>query len=180
VVDHGAVIGVTISHTSPWTSLALALLLVLGGCTSSGRDRVAEYCPSGWPTPEGDSRVSSGYGARRGGSHHEGVDLSAPRKAPVVATAAGTVISAGPSHGDYGRMVVIDHGHGFETRYAHLARVTVNKGDRVRRGDRIGLVGKSGNATGYHLHYEVRRHVRPVDPWPFVSAPMRGDACGSR
>jgi len=84
-----------------------------------------------------------------------------------VATAAGRVIFAGRS-GAYGRMVVIDHGNGFETRYAHLASTTVRKGERVRRGELIGRVGKSGNATGYHLHYEVRQNGRPVDPWPFM------------
>jgi murein DD-endopeptidase MepM/ murein hydrolase activator NlpD len=85
----------------------------------------------------------------------------------VAATAAGRVVFAGRT-GDYGRMVVIDHGNGFETLYAHLARISVRAGERVRRGELVGRVGKSGNATGYHLHYEIRKNGRPIDPKPFM------------
>jgi murein DD-endopeptidase MepM/ murein hydrolase activator NlpD len=77
------------------------------------------------------------------------------------------VIFAGKS-GAFGRLVVVDHGGGWETRYAHLKSIEVKKGKRVDRGRTIGTVGKSGNASGYHLHYEVRRHGKPVDPVPFL------------
>ena len=86
----------------------------------------------------------------------------------MVATADGRVTFAGKS-GAYGRLVVIDHGGGWETRYAHLHRIGVDDGDRVRRGDRLGTVGHSGNASGDHLHYEVRRHGVPVDPRPTLA-----------
>ena len=64
------------------------------------------------------------------------------------------------------RMVVLDHGNGWETRYAHLHRIKVDKGDRVRRGRELGTVGHSGKAGGSHLHYEVRRRGVPIDPRP--------------
>ena len=94
---------------------------------------------------------------------HRGVDLSAPKGTPVHATADGVVVSAGRS-GAFGRMVEIDHGNGWRTRFAHLRRIRVDEGDSVRRGRVIGTIGKSGNATGYHLHYEVLRNGRHVDP----------------
>jgi murein DD-endopeptidase MepM/ murein hydrolase activator NlpD len=99
---------------------------------------------------------------------HEGIDLAAPRGTPVVATAAGTVVFAGRSSGRYGKIVVIDHGNGYQTRYAHLQRVLLRKGEKVRRGQPVGRVGRSGNATGCHLHYEVRLSAVALDPAPFL------------
>jgi murein DD-endopeptidase MepM/ murein hydrolase activator NlpD len=83
----------------------------------------------------------------------------------VRATAGGVVDAAGRS-GDFGKLVVVNHGGGWETRYAHLRRVKVEPGDRISRGAEIGTVGRTGNATGDHLHYEVRHHGAPIDPWP--------------
>jgi murein DD-endopeptidase MepM/ murein hydrolase activator NlpD len=111
--------------------------------------------------------VSSVFGARRGGSWHQGLDLSAPKGTPVWATADGVVVEAGRK-GAYGRMVLIEHGNGYRTRYAHLKHIKVGRGARVARGDTIGTVGASGNATGSHLHYEVLLDGRPVDPRPFL------------
>jgi murein DD-endopeptidase MepM/ murein hydrolase activator NlpD len=107
--------------------------------------------------------VSSPFGSPRGRSWHQGIDLSAPKGTRVAATASGVVVFAARS-GDFGKLVVIDHSNGFETRYAHLNRIKVKKGDQVERGEVVGTVGKTGNATGFHLHYEVRRHGTPVDP----------------
>jgi murein DD-endopeptidase MepM/ murein hydrolase activator NlpD len=98
---------------------------------------------------------------------HQGIDLAAPKGTPVSATAAGKVVFAGRS-GRFGRLVVIDHGGAYETRYAHLKKIKADAGERVERGEVIGTVGRSGNATGYHLHYEVRREGVPVDPRPFL------------
>jgi len=111
--------------------------------------------------------ITSGFGVVRGRSHHQGIDLAAPAGTRVTATAAGRVSFAGRS-GDFGRMVVIDHRDGWQTAYAHLKRIKIGKGDRVKRGTLIGTVGKSGNATGTHLHYEVRRNGTPVDPRPYL------------
>ena len=72
-------------------------------------------------------------------------------------------------YGAFGRLVVISHGGGWETRYAHLRKIKVDEGDGVRRGDVIGIVGHSGNASGDHLHYEIRYEGRPVDPRPTLN-----------
>jgi len=89
--------------------------------------------------------------------------MAAPKGSPVHATAAGVVRFSGRA-GNYGRMIVIDHGGGYETAYAHLSRSRVNEGTGVRPGQVIGAVGDTGNATAPHLHYEVRRYGEAVDP----------------
>ena len=138
----------------------------LAGCVSEPRGEAVRV-PSGWPVDPRVARVASDFGDRRGGSWHQGTDLSAPKGTPVWATADGKVVLA-EREGAYGRTVVIDHGNGLSTRYAHLKRIKVRPGERVRRGDTLGTVGASGRASGSHLHYEVRREGRPVDPAPFL------------
>ena len=113
-----------------------------------------------WPLKS--FKVSSRFGMRRG-RLHAGIDLRAPRGTPIHAAAAGKVVFAGYS-GGYGRMIVIDHGRGIQTAYAHNSRNRVATGQRVRQGEVIGHVGRSGNATGNHVHFEFRRHGRPLDP----------------
>lgn len=94
---------------------------------------------------------------------HEGIDVTAPMGAPIEAPANGTVTQTGWEAG-YGNVVVIDHGYGVVTKFAHASRILVRKGERVKRGDRIALVGNTGLSTGPHLHYEVHVNGRPVDP----------------
>ncbi len=148
---------------------ACAAILILGilGCASGPRVAKVETVPSGWPVSRASAVVTSEFGVPRGRSRHEGIDLSAPAGTPVTATANGVVGFAGRS-GDFGRLVIIDHGDGWQTRYAHLKRIKVKNGRKVAKGDVIGTVGKSGNATGNHLHYEVRRDGRAVDPRPYL------------
>lgn len=98
---------------------------------------------------------------------HEGIDVVAPAGAPIEAPAGGIVTSAGWSNG-YGNTVTIDHGFGLVTRYAHASRLLVHAGQRVKRGDRIALVGSTGLATGPHLHYEVHVNGKAVDPLHYV------------
>jgi murein DD-endopeptidase MepM/ murein hydrolase activator NlpD len=98
---------------------------------------------------------------------HEGIDVSAPMGTPIEAPAAGRVIGAGWQAG-YGNVVVIDHGFGLETKYAHASRLLVSVGQRVKRGDPVALVGSTGLSTGPHLHYEVHVDGRPVDPLRYV------------
>jgi murein DD-endopeptidase MepM/ murein hydrolase activator NlpD len=92
-----------------------------------------------------------------GFDNHDGIDLAAPMDRPVYAAYRGTVTFAGTQSG-YGRIVIINHPQGYSTRYAHLAGFRVSDGQSVSRGERIGRVGQSGNATGPHLHFEVRRN----------------------
>jgi murein DD-endopeptidase MepM/ murein hydrolase activator NlpD len=118
--------------------------------------------------------VSSGFGIRRDPllgtpAMHAGIDFRGAVGSPARATAKGTVVKAG-WNGGYGRMVEIDHGDGFTTRYAHLSKVLVNIGDKVDVGDIVGKVGSSGRSTGPHLHYEVRKNGGAVDPVRFLKA----------
>lgn len=120
-----------------------------------------------WPV---DAPISSPYGLRMVGwlpAVHRGVDLDAPEGAPVRAMADGRVRVAGRMSG-FGNVVVIDHGRGIETLYAHLASIAVAKGDEVDGRQVIGRVGRTGNARGAHLHFEVRRGGRPQDPVPLL------------
>lgn len=98
---------------------------------------------------------------------HEGIDVTAPMGAPIVAPASGRVIDVGREAG-YGLIVEIDHGNGIVTKYAHTSRVLVRKGQRVTRGEVIAAVGNSGLSTGPHLHYEIHVKGRAVDPLTYV------------
>jgi murein DD-endopeptidase MepM/ murein hydrolase activator NlpD len=116
------------------------------------------------------ARVDPIDGTRR---MHDGVDLDAPAGAPVRAIRAGRVTFAGDARG-YGNLVIVDHGDGLETRYAHCARLEVAVGQVVGSGDAIATVGATGRATGPHLHLEVRRDGVPVDPMPWLRRPPTG------
>lgn len=112
--------------------------------------------------------VSSGFGARvdplDGHVHtHGGVDVAAPAGTAVGAARAGVVTRAEPA-GTYGNLVVVDHGDGTETRYAHLGSIAVRRGDPIGAGAVIGTVGSTGRSTGPHLHFELRVDGEPVDP----------------
>jgi murein DD-endopeptidase MepM/ murein hydrolase activator NlpD len=112
--------------------------------------------------------VTSNYGWRAdpfsgAAKYHRGVDLKAAYGAEVPAAGAGTVVEAG-ENGAYGLTIVVDHGSGLKTRYAHLASADVEVGDQVLQGEEIGRVGQSGRATGPHLHFEVIRDGQRVDP----------------
>lgn len=131
-------------------------------------------------------RVTSPFGMRTHPVYgeprfHEGVDLTAPVGTPIYAAAAGTLELAASGHG-YGKLVVLRHDDGYSTRYAHLAAWAkgLRYGQRVGQGQVIGYVGRTGTTTGPHLHFEVRRNDRPVDPLPLTSlafvAPLGGAA----
>ena len=117
-------------------------------------------------------RFSSPFGYRihpifRVIKFHTGIDLTARTGTPVYATGNGLVIRADYSSGGYGNMVIISHGFGYETYYAHLSKILVKPGQKVKRGDLIGLVGNTGRSTAPHLHYEVRLNGKPVNPVNF-------------
>ncbi len=95
--------------------------------------------------------------------HHDGIDISAKKGTPIFAAADG-VIKLARYNGGYGNCVYIDHVYGYETRYGHMNKILVRNGQKVKRGDKIGLVGKTGLAEGPHLHYEVRLNGNVLDP----------------
>lgn len=144
------------------------------GC-ARGRHEVLPYqssfseeTPSIWPVNHPSMRISSPFGEIRSGDrHHKGIDLAVPEGTPVVAAASGKTSFSG-WQGAYGNIIIINHGKGLETAYAHLKRCLKRAGEYVRRGEKIGLVGATGNATGPHLHYEVRRDGVPVNPKPWL------------
>lgn len=124
--------------------------------------------------PVRDARFTSGYGVRsdpfRGRSAmHAGIDLAGPVGTPIYATADG-VVGRSRYAGAYGNLVEIDHGQGIQTRYGHMSRLIAREGQRVKRGDLIGLMGSTGRSTGSHLHYEVRIDGRAVNPIPFMQS----------
>lgn len=119
-------------------------------------------------TPVAGARLSSGFGMRfhpvLGYSRmHQGVDFAARTGTPILASAGGMVVFSGWG-GGYGNVVVLDHGKGMRTRYAHMHRIGVRNGQRVEQGQNIGQVGSTGLSTGPHLHYEVWQNGKPVDP----------------
>jgi murein DD-endopeptidase MepM/ murein hydrolase activator NlpD len=117
-----------------------------------------------WPV---HGRLTSGFG-RRPGRRHDGIDVSAPRGTPIRAAAAGRVIYSGSGLGAYGNTVIVKHQGEYRTVYAHARRLLVRRGDFVVRGQVVAEVGSTGNATGPHLHFEVRRHDRAQDPLVFL------------
>ena len=133
------------------------------------RNALAASTPSIWPT---QGWLSSGTGGRADpftgeADFHPGLDISADKGTPVYATADGVITQAAFS-GAYGNLVVIDHKFGIETRYGHLSAFRTQRGQSVKRGDLIGLVGATGRATGPHLHYEVRVNGRILNPLQFL------------
>ena len=114
-------------------------------------------------------RLASGFGMRVHPIYkvrvmHPGIDFSAPQGTPVYATGAGKVIEVKTSLSGYGKQVIIDHGFGYRTRYAHLQDFNVKEGQQVERGQGIGLVGNTGTSTAPHLHYEIYREGERVNP----------------
>jgi len=116
-----------------------------------------------WPA---SGVVTSGFGPRWG-RMHQGIDIAAASGTPVYAAAAGTVITAG-YNGGYGNWVVIDHGSGMSTVYAHHSQLSVSAGQRVSAGSQVGLMGSTGNSTGPHVHFEVRINGTPYDPMAYL------------
>ena len=125
-------------------------------------------------SPSDHYYVSSRFGKRRDPVNkkwgmHYGVDLAGLKKSPVLSTAAGTVVSVS-RHPSYGRMIVIDHGLGIRTRYGHLYKILVRRGQKVGFRQKIGLLGNTGRTTGAHIHYEILVNGKPYDPLKFMQA----------
>ena len=140
--------------------LGTFFLLAVAGCASNPKD--------GFIRPV-EGTFTSGYGPR-GAGHHHGVDWAAKRGTPVRAAKGGKGVFRGKKRGG-GRLIIIDHGQGVQTYYAHLSGFKTRKGRKVRRGELIGKVGSSGRSSGPHLHFEIRMNGKSVNPAGLV--PLR-------
>ena len=121
--------------------------------------------PSIWPA-SGD--ISSNYGLRWGGTDfHPGIDIANDVGTPIVATADGVVVASG-WNGGYGRQVIVDHGYGITTSYAHNSENVVTVGQKVKKGQLVSYMGSSGFSTGPHVHYEVKVNGTAVNPASFL------------
>ena len=135
---------------------------VAGLSTVAALRRAPPACPIAlaWPV---EAPLGNGFGPR-GNHFHAGIDLLAKAGTTVRAAAPGRVAYAGRIDGGWGKLVVVAHARRVRTMYAHLSTVTVDVGERVATGAQVGVVGSTGNATGPHLHFEVRLHGAAVDP----------------
>ncbi len=134
------------------------------------------YTPAIWPVL---GHITDSFGERLDpfsgeGAFHTGVDVASDYGAPVHATADG-IVTIAENHSGYGRVVVIDHGFGITTWYAHLSAFSAVPGARVKRGEVVGYTGISGRSTGPHVHYEVRMNNAPVNPWRYMRSTPAGD-----
>jgi murein DD-endopeptidase MepM/ murein hydrolase activator NlpD len=159
-----------------WSAVAVLVAVTFVGCaparpappSAPPASTLAEFLSGfAWPVPvrlNGD--VSSPFGTR-GRRHHDGLDLRARHGDPIFAARDGVVRFAGTMRG-YGMTVIVDHGGGVSSLYAHASAIYVRAGERVERGAVIGAVGATGNATGPHLHFEISWAGRPMDPVPLL------------
>ena len=127
--------------------------------------------PSLWPV---EGRLADGFAHRTDpfsgeGAFHKGVDITAPTGTTVRTTADGIVVQAEMVAGGYGRLVIVDHGGGLQTYYAHLSKISVHAGQELHRGEVVGQVGSSGRTTAPHLHYEVHVGGTPVNPYRYLA-----------
>lgn len=151
----------TLPTPSPGTRPTPSPPSVSGGGGSGGGG------PDHWRYPAKQKKhVNSPFGPRGKGFHY-GVDLRAPMRTPILAARPGTVIFTGVK-GGYGNCIDLKHAGNIITRYAHLDRIQVRKGQAVKGGEQIALSGNTGHSTGPHLHFEIRPNNRPVNPWPYI------------
>ena len=149
-----------ITTSSKVTAEPVNEIITVGTARTSGASARAVLK---FPLPAGVWEISCPFG--KGG--HKGVDLRAPHGTPIMAAAGGTVTLAGV-YRNYGNCVIIDHGNGFSTLYAHASSLCVRQGDKVSAGEVIALVGSTGYSTGNHLHFEVYVGENRVNPQPYI------------
>ncbi len=133
--------------------------------------KVIRYLPLGRPV---QGPISSGFGKRKDplnkrSAFHSGIDFRGDKGEKIYATADGVVVNAF-RNGGYGNYALIDHGNGYTSAYAHMQKYLIHKGDRIKRGQLIGLIGNTGRSTGSHLHYEIALNGTAVNPYKFLKA----------
>lgn len=140
---------------------------------AKNKEKMLASIPGIQPVSNTDlKRIASGFGYRTHPIYktlrmHEGIDFSAPVGTPIYATGDGKVERLNDNMSGYGNVVLINHGFGYETLYAHMSKIIVKPGQEVKRGEIIGYVGNTGRSTGPHLHYEVRKNDKPINPVHF-------------
>lgn len=140
---------------------------------AKNKEKMLASIPAVQPVPNKNlKRVASGYGYRvhpiyKVRKMHWGMDFSAPTGTEIFATGDGVISKVVNSRRGYGKHVIIDHGYGYETLYAHMSKIDVRRGQKVKRGDIIGLVGNTGTSNGPHLHYEVIKDGKKINPANF-------------
>ena len=171
--------GIALEYGIPYAQIALANGLNEQGSIRSGQrliipailprreDGLADPAAPYFNRPH-DGEILLGWQRRLDGGGHEGLDIALSTGDMVRASAGGTVLFAGAEPKRFGMLVVLDHGNGWQSRYGHLARVTVNAGDAVNTGERIGIGGQGGVATRPELHFEITQGGKPVDPAPLL------------
>lgn len=149
---------------------------------AADKEKMAESIPAILPLDKNNlKRTSSLFGYRRdpvsgrSGALHQGMDFTGERGTPIYSTGNGVVIDVERKATGYGRQVLVDHGYGYRTRYAHLNKIDVIVGQIVKRGEKIGEMGNTGKSVGTHLHYEVHYRGRPVDPISYFSLDMSNE-----
>ena len=148
---------------------ALLFAVLLSGCGSAARYRIPGDRIDGIHLhPPVAGTIASGFGKRAGG-RHEGIDILAPEGAEVRAASQGRVDYSGSGMRGDGNAGILGHGDGISTLYGHLATIRVQSGETVPAGAVIGTVGRSGNATTHHLHFELRIDGEAVDPVPYLN-----------
>lgn len=170
--------GIAYRYGVPFRAIALANSLDDKGTVRAGQRLIIpavlpERAPADAPDQPyfarpHDGAVLLGWRRRPDGGGHEGIDFAVAPGDMVRAAAGGTVLVADEDAKRFGRLVVIDHGNGWQTAYGHLSRITVSKGDTVTAGERIGLGGQAGDAERPELHFEIRHGGEPVDPAPLL------------
>jgi murein DD-endopeptidase MepM/ murein hydrolase activator NlpD len=146
----------------------LLFAALVSGCGSAARYRIpGDRLDHVRLHPPVAGTVSSGFGTRSG-ARHSGIDILAPPGTEVHAASRGLAEYTGNGKRGYGNAVILDHGDGITTLYGHLATIRVQSGETVPAGGVIGTIGRSGNATTYHLHFELRIDGEAVDPMPYL------------
>ncbi len=162
-----ATMGLQSCAFAPKSSLQLPPFRIIGkdvalGKKSNPRNRVDLV----WPTVP-SARMTRGF--KHGRNPHDGIDLAAPIGTPIYAAHSGTVLYAGNEFSGYGKVVILESDDGWKSLYSHCHRIHVDEGDRIELGEKIATIGKTGNARGAHLHFELRRGRTPVDPLRYFS-----------
>lgn len=155
-----------LSHPLPEQSTAVTTI------TSVPNDQSVVDPPNGAPLP-GKLRVNSAFGNRyhpflKKKKFHNGVDFKASTGTPVIATGSGIILEVEQNHEAHGKRIIIQHDEIYQSAYSHLSKILVKKGQKIEKGDRIGLVGNTGKSTHPHLHYEISKKGEKVDPLAFV------------